>query len=107
MAEDHLLARQYADEKDQSADDLVAALGRERETSLDYAHYDGRPYAKGNWIGGEGFLCPSTVEYAQPRRARNVRGEWRVLVNDPSHCTQVSFLFVFFWLNVQLTQRKS
>ncbi len=32
--------------------------------------------------GTEKYLCPSNVTYAKPLRAKNVRGKWRIIVND-------------------------
>ena len=28
-----------------------------------------------------GYLCPSEVKYARPKRARNSKGEWKFIVN--------------------------
>lgn len=28
-----------------------------------------------------GYLCPSEVKYARPKRARNSKGEWKFVVN--------------------------
>lgn len=28
-----------------------------------------------------GFLCPSEVKYARPKRARNSKGKWKFVVN--------------------------
>lgn len=28
-----------------------------------------------------GFLCPSEVKYARPKRARNSKGSWKYIVN--------------------------
>ena len=41
-------------------------------------------------MGPEGYLCPSDVKYAMPKRARNVNGEWRVVVNDVHYYTQTA-----------------
>ena len=35
-------------------------------------------------------MCPSDVKYAMPKRARNVNGEWRVIVNDVHYYTQTT-----------------
>ena len=32
-------------------------------------------------IAEETYLCPSDVKYIQPRRAVNVNGKWRIVVN--------------------------
>ena len=100
LAEDYMLARQYVDEKDQSADDLVERLGKSVENTIDYSHYKGDGYSKGNWVGGQGYVCPSQVEYGRPLRARNIEGLWRVVVNDPSHCTQTQRLEVCLYEDV-------
>ena len=34
------------------------------------------------WADFTGFLCPSHVELAQPRRLLNVERQWRVILND-------------------------
>ena len=53
--------------------------------------FQGRsPYDATHWIGPEGYLCPSDVKYAMPKRARNVNGEWRVVVNDVHYYTQTA-----------------
>ena len=64
----------------QSADDLVDGITKEQEEKFDYSFYNGQQFDKGNWVGGEGFICPSDVNYARPLRAKNVNGEWRVIV---------------------------
>ena len=28
-----------------------------------------------------GYLCPSEVKYARPKRARNSKGEWKFVIN--------------------------
>ncbi len=53
---------------------------------FDYTSYSGTskglsPYDISHWVGREGYLCPSEVVYAMPKRARKVNGEWRVVVN--------------------------
>ncbi|KAI9553315.1 hypothetical protein GHT06_021213 [Daphnia sinensis] len=59
---DPLVLKKYADVADQSAKDLQ--------------------FDEGNWVGGEGFICPSDVAYSRPLRAKNTAGEWRVIVQD-------------------------
>ena len=58
------------------------------ENQFDYSLYHGSTYEKGNWVGGEGYICPSDVLYARPVRAKNVDGEWRVIVQNVAYYTQ-------------------
>merc|ERR1711874_174452 len=69
----------YADVADQSADDLVQDITKPQEESFDYKYYSGAskgpsPYDATHWIGPEGYLCPSDVDYAKITRAVNVEG---------------------------------
>jgi len=77
---DPLVLKKYADVADQSADDLVDGITKEQEEAFDYSFYNGNQFDKGNWVGGEGFICPSDVGYVRPLRAKNTEGEWRVIV---------------------------
>jgi hypothetical protein len=66
-----------------------------QEYLFDYTTYSGAskgrsPYDASHWIGPEGYLCPSDVVYAMPKRARNVNGEWRVVVNGVLQHTQTA-----------------
>ncbi|KAK2725765.1 uncharacterized protein LOC136031678 isoform X2 [Artemia franciscana] len=89
LGESIFLARQYSDLKDQSAQDLVNEVSKKQEESFDYSFYTGAfTFDTTHWIGPEGYICPSDVAYERPLRAVNANGEWRVIVNDPSHCTQ-------------------
>lgn len=93
IAADYIFAKKYSDVPKQSADDLVDLLSKEEETKFDYAYYTGSskgpsPYDASHWIGPEGYLCPSDVVYAMPKRAANVNGDWRVIVNDVHYYTQ-------------------
>ena len=85
---DSLVFKKYADVADQSADDLVDGVTKEQEEKFDYSFYNGQQFDKGNWVGGEGFICPSDVAYARPLRAKNVAGEWRVIVQNVGYYTQ-------------------
>ena len=85
--------KKYADVADQSANTLVQHISAEQEHRFDYKFYTG--YSKGkspfdltHWTGPEGYICPSEVLYAKPKRARNVAGEWRVIVNEVHYYTQ-------------------
>ncbi|XP_076043831.1 uncharacterized protein LOC143026927 [Oratosquilla oratoria] len=77
----------YAEVPGQSADNLVDGITREHEETMDYSFYTGSstgssPFDLTHWTGPSGFVCPSEVSYATPKRARNVGGFWRVIVND-------------------------
>ncbi|XP_063607867.1 protein spaetzle 3-like [Penaeus indicus] len=94
---DHLFAKKYADVADQSADDLVDMLTKDQEEAFDYSYYTGAssgdsPYDATHWAGPEGYICPSDVVYAMPKRAQNVDGKWRVIVNDVHYYTQTARL---------------
>lgn len=95
ISSDYLFAKKYSDLMDQSADDLVDMISKEQEEGFNYAYYTGAskgksPYDASHWIGPEGYLCPSDVKYAMPKRARNVNGEWRVVVNGVHYYTQTA-----------------
>ncbi|XP_043212527.1 neurotrophin 1-like [Amphibalanus amphitrite] len=97
ISQDHLFAKKYADIGTQSADDLVDGLSAEQESAFDYGYYTGSskgdsPFDVTHWAGPAGYICPSDVAYAQPRRAQNVAGEWRVIVNDVHYYTQTARL---------------
>jgi len=85
---DPLVLKKYADVADQSADDLVDGISKAQEEAFDYSFYNGKQFDQGNWVGGEGFICPSDVAYSRPLRAQNVEGEWRVIVQDVAYYTQ-------------------
>ncbi|XP_065567415.1 neurotrophin 1-like isoform X2 [Artemia franciscana] len=85
---DYYLGKKYSDVPEQSADDLVDGLTRYQEEAFDYSYYSGPLVDKTHWIGPEGYICPSDVTYARPKRARNVNGEWRVIVQDVLYYTQ-------------------
>ncbi|KAG0711728.1 Neurotrophin 1 [Chionoecetes opilio] len=94
---DKLFDKKYADVADQSADDLVEHVTKYQEEAFDYSYYTGHskgysPYDVTHWTGPEGYICPSDVAYARPRRARNVEGKWRVIVNDVHYYTQTARL---------------
>ncbi|KAK8404265.1 hypothetical protein O3P69_000373 [Scylla paramamosain] len=94
---DKLFAKKYADVADQSADDLVDHVTKYQEEAFDYSYYTGvstgySPYDVTHWTGPEGYICPSDVAYARPRRARNVEGKWRVIVNNVHYYTQTARL---------------
>ena len=80
-----MFLKKYADIADQSADDLVQDITKPQEESFDYKYYTGAskgpsPYDASHWIGPEGYLCPSDVDYAKITRAVNVEGYWRIIL---------------------------
>nr|XP_027207724.1 uncharacterized protein LOC113801107 [Penaeus vannamei] len=87
----------YADVADQSADDLVDMITKDQEEAFDYSYYTGAstgdsPYDATHWAGPEGYICPAEVVYAMPKRAQNVEGKWRVIVNDVHYYSQTARL---------------
>ena len=85
---DPLALKKYAEVADQSADNLIDGVTSIQESAFDYSNYHGSPFEKGNWVGGEGYICPSEVTYARPVRAVNAKGEWRVIVQNVAYYTQ-------------------
>jgi hypothetical protein len=77
-----LVLQRYYDIAKQSADNLVDGLTSLSEKHYDYSNYTGKTFEKANWIGEEGYICPSNVHYARPLRALNVDGEWRAIIQD-------------------------
>ena len=82
ISQDYLFDKKFTDVADQSANDLVQHMDKFQEETFDYKYYTGAskglsPYDASHWIGPDGYLCPSEVLYAMPKRARNVNGEWR------------------------------
>jgi hypothetical protein len=85
ISQDPIFLKKYSDVADQSADDLVQDIIAPQEAAFNYDYYTGAskgpsPYDATHWIGPEGYLCPSTVEYAKIKRAVNVEGYWRVIL---------------------------
>merc|ERR1711962_332086 len=85
ISQDPLFLKKYADVADQSADDLVDHITKYQEDSFDYKYYTGASkgpskYDHSHWIGPEGYLCPSDVDYAKITRAVNVEGYWRIIL---------------------------
>jgi len=95
ISQDYLFDKKYSDIADQSANDLVEHIEMKQEDHFDYKYYTGAskgpsPYDASHWIGPEGYLCPSDVKYAMPKRARNVNGDWRVIVNGIHYYSQTA-----------------
>merc|ERR1711997_1213057 len=87
ISQDPIFLKKYSDVADQSADDLVQDIIAPQEAAFNYEYYTGAskgdsPYDATHWIGPEGYLCPSTVEYAKIKRAVNVEGYWRVVLQN-------------------------
>ena len=85
ISQDPIFLKKYSDVADQSADDLVEHITAYQEASFNYDYYTGAskgpsPYDATHWIGPEGYLCPSHVAYAKIKRAVNVEGYWRVVL---------------------------
>ena len=85
ISQDPIFLKKYSDIADQSADDLVEEIVAPQEASFDYNYYTGAskgpsPYDASHWIGPEGYLCPSQVDYVKILRALNVEGFWRVIL---------------------------
>jgi len=85
ISQDALFLKKYADIADQSADDLVELITKPQEENFDYHYYTGASkgpskYDASHWIGPEGYLCPSDVDYAKITRAVNVEGYWRIIL---------------------------
>lgn len=89
MEKDRLFLFKYADVPDQSGETLVDG----KEDDFDYGNYTGQPYDRTKWISAsDGFVCPSRVVYGRPVRAANVRGQWRVVVQNVGRVTQTQRL---------------
>lgn len=67
----------------------VEGLSRQQEQSYSFDHYygaqsggqsQGQDHPRDYGQNG-GFVCPSEVHYGRPHRAKNRRGEWKVVVN--------------------------
>jgi len=85
ISQDPIFLKKYSDVVDQSADDLVELITAPQEASFNYNYYTGAslgpsPYDATHWIGPEGYLCPSQVDYVKIKRALNVEGFWRVIL---------------------------
>ncbi|XP_037775833.1 neurotrophin 1-like [Penaeus monodon] len=72
-------------------------VSKDQEEAFDYSYYTGAstgdsPYDATHWGGPEGYICPSEVVYAMPKRAQNADGKWRVIVNDVHYYSQTARL---------------
>lgn len=92
------LKKLLADVEYQSADNMVDGLTKKQEEGYSYEHYygthtkgighHGAPYTdytyNREYYKKGGYLCPASVAYVRPKRARNTRGEWKIIVNLPT-----------------------
>ncbi|XP_068225103.1 neurotrophin 1-like [Palaemon carinicauda] len=89
---DPIFRKKYSDIRSQSANDLVEDVSRGQEISFSYPYTGAStldsPYDVTHWVGPEGYICPSEVAYATPKRAQNGEGKWRVIINDVPFYTQ-------------------
>lgn len=84
-----------ADVLDQSADELIDGVTSAQENSYTISHYFGpaerREDTKGrpnndpasvrDFAQDGGFLCPSEIKYAKPKRGKTAQGVWKDIVN--------------------------
>ena len=73
ISQDPIFLKKYSDLPDQSANDLVEEITALQESTFDYNYYTGAskgpsPYDASHWIGPEGYLCPSQVDYVKIKR---------------------------------------
>jgi len=90
ISQDPIFLKKYSDIADQTADDLVQDIVAPQEAHFDYSYYTGAskgpsPYDASHWIGPEGYLCASQVDYVKIHRALNVEGYWRVVLQHVPH----------------------
>ncbi|XP_043203371.1 uncharacterized protein LOC122371262 [Amphibalanus amphitrite] len=83
----------FAEVQEQSADILVEGVSSKQEELYDYTHYFGaesrtqterrgiESHSHRDFAQDGGYLCPSEVKYARPKRAKNSKGEWKFIVN--------------------------
>lgn len=55
-------------------DDLRSASSNKQEKNTGFG-------LKPDYYKDGGYICPSTVSYVQPRRAKNTEGNWKVILN--------------------------
>jgi hypothetical protein len=85
ISQDPIFLKKYSNVPDQSPDDLVDHITAYQENAFDYKYYTGAskgpsPFDLTHWTGPEGYLCPSIVDYAKIKRAVNVEGYWRIVL---------------------------
>ena len=94
-----------ADVSEQSADDLIDGVSSseyiimfqddsniwiilDQELTYDYSHYFGQnrrqdddAHKHRDFAEEGGFLCPSEIKYAKPKRGKTAQGVWKDIVN--------------------------
>ena len=70
----------------QSADDLIDGVTSAQENQYTYQHYFGQRRDDGTQVQRDfaqegGFLCPSEIKYAKPKRGKTAQGVWKDIVN--------------------------
>ncbi|TRY80411.1 hypothetical protein TCAL_16787 [Tigriopus californicus] len=77
-----------ADVIDQSADNLIDGVTSAQENSYTFTHYfgenrrqDGVEQKHRDFAEEGGFLCPSEIMYAKPKRGKTAQGTWKDIVN--------------------------
>jgi len=76
-----------ADVTEQSADDLIDGVSSNQELTYDYSHYYGtrrqedETHKHRDFAEEGGFLCPSEIKYAKPKRGKTAQGVWKDIVN--------------------------
>jgi len=76
-----------ADVSEQSADDLIDGVSSNQELTYDYSHYYGNrrqeddTHKHRDFAEEGGFLCPSEIKYAKPKRGKTAQGVWKDIVN--------------------------
>ncbi len=79
-----------ADVIDQSADSLIDGVTSAQENSYTFNHYYGSMSSSNrrqddvghrDFAEEGGFLCPSEIMYAKPKRGKTAQGEWKDIVN--------------------------
>ena len=80
-----------AEVDDQSADELIDGVSSNQEVTYTADHYYGNNRREGSdAVDGQkhrdfasegGFLCPSEIKYAKPKRGKTAQGSWKDIVN--------------------------
>ena len=75
-----------ADVMEQSADDLIDGVSSNQENTYTYSHYfgdrrDDTTHKHRDFAQEGGFLCPSEIKYAKPKRGKTAQGTWKDIVN--------------------------
>jgi len=70
----------------QSADELIDGVSSNQENTYDFNHYFGNrreddSHKHRDFAQDGGFLCPSEIKYAKPKRGKTAQGTWKDIVN--------------------------